>query len=250
MKLYKVIEILENFAPKDLAFERDNVGLMVGDPDSEIKKAVVSLDVSNAAIDYAVNNGCDLIVSHHPFIFALGKNMDLSDKLNKKIAKLIKNDISVYSMHTNFDSCFGGINDVLCEKLGLINYKPQAPEITRTGELDKEITLREFIALVKEKIAVNSVEYYGDLDKKIKKVTICSGGGADAIKYAADSDVFFTGELKYHKFEEISNMNIAAVAAGHFETENIAMYVIRDLLKNAGLAVDDNQIHNGFYNIM
>ena len=246
MLLSVIIENIETFAPIGLAEAWDNVGLMVGDPDMEIKKAVVVLDVTENVIDFAIYNGCELIISHHPFIMSLGKNMALDNHLNKMIYKLIKNDIAVYSMHTNFDSCTGGVNTVICEKLGLLGYETDEPCTIMSGRLPEEKTLSEFIDMVKEAFSVSCVSYSGNLDKKINTVAVCGGSGGSFLDMARDADVYLTGEAKYHDFQHALSINLPLVTAGHFETENPSLYKIRDMLSAMNITVLNPDIHNGF----
>ena len=252
MLLSEIIENLEKFAPPELACEWDNIGLMVGDRSTEVKRAVVTLDVTENTIDLAVENNCELIVSHHPFIMSLGKNMAYDSHQNKMIYKLIKNDIAVYSMHTNFDSCIGGVNTVICEKLGLNGYPTEQPCIIMSGQLSCEKTLSEFIDMVKKIFCVTAVTYSGDLNKKIKTVAVCGGGGGSFLEMAKNeekADVYFTGEVKYHDFQQAVSMNMPIVTAGHFETENPSLYKIRDILKALNITVLNTEIHNGFSKI-
>ena len=252
MKLSDIIKALEEFAPPELACEWDNVGLMVGDCDAFVEKAIVSLDVTEAVIDFAIENNCQLIVSHHPFIMSLGKNMAYNSPLNKMIYKLIKNDISVYSMHTNFDSCVGGVNTVICEKLGLLDYETE-PSIIMSGQLSMKTSLSQFIENVKRAFNVDSVIYSGDPNKEIKSVAVCGGGGGSFVEMAKkekNADVYFTGEVKYHDFQQGLGLDMPIVTAGHFETENPSLYKIADILKVLDIEVLEANIHNGFSKIL
>lgn len=121
--LKEVIAALTRLAPLELAESWDNVGLMIGAKSQEVRKVLCALDVNEAVIDEAIEGGYECIVSHHPFLFAPIKKLDLEKGQGKLIAKLIKNDIAVYSMHTNYDIAQGGLNDYLSEKLGLEQIK-------------------------------------------------------------------------------------------------------------------------------
>lgn len=118
-KVKDIAEYIESLAPKTLAEPWDNVGLMVGDMDSNVESVYVTLDVTSENIEEAVNCGADLIVSHHPLIFTSINRVIEQDVTGSIVRSLIKNDISVYSAHTNFDIADGGMNDILCDKLGL-----------------------------------------------------------------------------------------------------------------------------------
>ena len=115
MKVKEILDFLYGLAPKELAEDFDNVGLLVGDENAEVKGIVVTLDCFNEVIDRAEDLGTNLIVTHHPIIFS-GLKSVTADSL---VYKLISKGISVISMHTNLDQSQGGVNDARCEALGL-----------------------------------------------------------------------------------------------------------------------------------
>ena len=115
MILKEIIRKIEKKYPLQLAYDWDNVGLLVGDTESEIKKILVVLEANEKVVDEAVKNDIDLVVTHHPFIFGKISNVNTTNLKGKLIHKLIKNNIAVYSMHTNFDIAFDGLNDYFME---------------------------------------------------------------------------------------------------------------------------------------
>lgn len=123
MKLSEIISKLEKKFPKQNAESWDNVGLLVGRKENEIKKIQISLDVTLKVIEEAIKNKVDLIISHHPIIFSSIKEINSDSLIGKKILKLIENNISVYSLHTNLDSSNFGLNDLVGKKLGFENGK-------------------------------------------------------------------------------------------------------------------------------
>lgn len=123
MKLKSLIKKIEAKYPTNLAYDWDNVGLLVGDAEEEIDKVLVCLEANEAIVEEAINNNVNLIVTHHPFIFGKMKKITTSDFKGKLIHKLIKNNIAVYSMHTNFDIAFDGLNDYFMEVMGFENSK-------------------------------------------------------------------------------------------------------------------------------
>ena len=123
MKLNNLIKKIESKYPLNLAYDWDNVGLLVGDFDSEIKKILVTLEANENVIEEAVANNIDLIITHHPFIFRKMNKINTKDLKGRLIHKLIKNDIALYSMHTNFDIAFDGLNDYFMEIMGFENTK-------------------------------------------------------------------------------------------------------------------------------
>lgn len=123
MKLSEIISRLEEKFPRQNAESWDNVGLLIGNRENEIKKIQISLDVTMRVIENAVENNVDLIISHHPFIFSPIKDINNDSVIGRKILKLIENKIAVYSLHTNLDSTMLGLNDLVGEKLGFVNGK-------------------------------------------------------------------------------------------------------------------------------
>lgn len=114
MKVAQVLAHIETFAPLGLALSWDNVGLLIGERDWEVSKAFICLDVSPNAVEEAIRNGCDLILSHHPLIFRPIKGIN-----NPLYLKLIMNHIAVICLHTNLDVAQHSVNHVLAEKLEL-----------------------------------------------------------------------------------------------------------------------------------
>lgn len=118
-QLKEMIKELERFAPLYLAESWDNVGLMIGNPNQTVHKVLCALDASEEVIDEAIENQVDCIITHHPLLFKPLKFIHLETKEGRMIEKIIQNHMSVYSMHTNYDITWGGINDVLAQGLKL-----------------------------------------------------------------------------------------------------------------------------------
>ncbi len=122
-----IMTLMESWAPLSLAESWDNPGLMVGAIDRQVTGIVTSLDLTKEAVDYAMDRGCNMIISHHPLIFKGLKSIDLGSYQGQLLETLIKNDIAVYSAHTNLDIAQGGLNDMLAAKLGLENCSGLVP---------------------------------------------------------------------------------------------------------------------------
>lgn len=119
----EVIKTIEQFAPRDLAADWDNIGLQVGDPSREIHSILVTLDVTEDVLDESVSLGAGMIVSHHPVIFKPLKSIRSDNGIGKLIAKALKSNILIYAAHTNADSCTKGVNYCLAKRLGLEDIK-------------------------------------------------------------------------------------------------------------------------------
>lgn len=245
--MYRVKNIaaaIEKLAPPSLAESWDNVGLMVGDFDQEVKTVFICLDVTSENVQHAANCGADLIVSHHPLIFTPQKRIVEDDVTGSIIRALIRNDISVYSAHTNLDNADGGMNDVLADKLGLEGVRRFTDDecrdssgapldgIGRIGRLDAPIELCDFTDLVKSILNCRTIRSVGAPTEMVSTVAVCSGAGGDGIytAYRAGADVFVTSDIRHHEAQLAFELGINLIDAGHFETENIICEFMREHL--------------------
>lgn len=124
VKCHELITKLEQLAPKQLAEDWDNIGLLVGSPEQTIHKIIITLDVDQAVVNQAIALGADMIVAHHPVIFKGITNIRTDLPLGSMLADLIKSGIAVYAAHTNLDSALGGVNDILAQKFQLKDSRP------------------------------------------------------------------------------------------------------------------------------
>ncbi|HSD64066.1 MAG TPA: Nif3-like dinuclear metal center hexameric protein, partial [Ignavibacteriaceae bacterium] len=124
MKCIEIIKYIEQWAPKETAWEKDNVGLQVGSFEREVKNIFLCLDVTPAVIDEAIKKSCNLIISHHPLLFhPIKKICTDKDYRSRIIEKLIRNDITLYSAHTNLDFTKDGVSFRLAKQLKLKNIE-------------------------------------------------------------------------------------------------------------------------------
>ncbi len=128
MLLRELTDYLESFAPLDYQEAYDNAGLLVGNPNKEIKQALISLDCTEAVVDEAIRLGCDLIISHHPIVFKGLKRFNGKTYVERVVMKAIKHDIGLYAIHTNLDNVTGGVNSKLAERLALQNTAILSPK--------------------------------------------------------------------------------------------------------------------------
>ncbi len=137
MLIKDITQALENLAPLAYAEDFDNVGLLTGSPDWEAKGVLVTLDTLEEVVDEAIEKDCNLIVSFHPIIFSGLKKLTGSNYVERAVVKAIRNDIAIYAIHTALDNHFRGVNDMICEQLGLKNRKVLVPQ---AGTIKKLIT--------------------------------------------------------------------------------------------------------------
>lgn len=239
VKCQQVMEALERIAPKRLAEEWDNPGLLLGSPAQEVHKILTCLDVTDEVVEEALSLGADMIVAHHPLIFKGIKKLRTDLPLGARLQKLMVHGLAVAAAHTNLDSAQGGVNDVLAEAIGLTDIQPLAGKneearetLGRMGLLPEPVSLEDFACQVKEALPVDYVRLVRAGEKKIKKVALCSGAGAEFIPKAAflGADAYVTGDVKYHEAQQAVEMGIHIIDGGHFGTEFPIAAVLRERL--------------------
>ena len=128
MKIKDIAACIEEIAPLNYAEDFDNVGLLVGDFNTEVTGVLVTLDTLETVVDEAIENNCNLIVSFHPILFSALKKLNGKNYVERTMIKAIKNNISIYAIHTALDNSFEGVNAKICEMLGLKNKKILIPQ--------------------------------------------------------------------------------------------------------------------------
>ncbi|MBQ4403337.1 MAG: Nif3-like dinuclear metal center hexameric protein [Selenomonadaceae bacterium] len=232
-----VADAINRLAPRKLAEEWDNPGLLIGNPSAEVKKVFVCLDVLENQISQAIELDAQLIVAHHPLIFHAIKNIRYDLPLGNKISRLIKNNLAVFAAHTNLDSAEGGVNDVLAKKIGLNDIKMLGDEeissMGRLGTLETPMTALEFAQHVKKCLNADNVRLVDAGDFIIKKIGVCGGAGADFIQKAKffGAQAFVTGDVKYHEAQNALENKIHVVDAGHFYTEFPIVHELAEFLR-------------------
>ena len=134
MKIMNITDFLEQIAPLGLQESYDNSGLLIGSREREIRKALITLDITPAVMEEAMQSGCDLIISHHPLIFKGLKRINGGNMVEDLVVSAIKNDICIYAIHTNLDNVSNGVNGALGKKIGLKNTRVLS---SKGGELNK-----------------------------------------------------------------------------------------------------------------
>lgn len=240
MILKDIIKIIENEYPKNLACDWDNVGLLAGKESQSIKTVLLTLDITPDVVEEAIYNKADLILSHHPLLFGGVKSFAEDNEKTNMYVKIIRNNICVYSAHTNMDIAPNGINQRLAELFNLTDTDPLESEtgLGRIGNIS-EISLKDFCETVKEKLKTPMLRVSGNTNALIKKIAIGSGSCSDLIPEAIkkSADVMITGDMKYHTAIDSVNMGISVIDAGHYPTEIIVMEMFENLLKDTGLKI-------------
>lgn len=228
MKAIELYRALCDKIPTSLSCEWDHDGLEAcPNPDREVKRVLIALDVTDEVIDKAADEGFDVIASHHPVFFGHLGNVNATEPNGARAVKLAKHDISVMSFHTRLDAVEGGVNDTLAKKMGLESIavvEQDSDGIMRIGTLYEACAAEEFAARVKAALSAPESEATVILSpsgREVKKVALIGGGGGKFIGIAkeAGADTYVTGDMGYHDYLSARENGMNLITAGHFHTE-------------------------------
>ena len=231
-----ILHFIESIAPPYMAEDWDNVGLLCGRKDKEVKKILVALDPFRTVIDEAIALGADLIVTHHPLIFRdplMAVNEDT--EAGRCVLKLIEHGIAAINAHTNLDLAPGGVNDVLAQTLGLESIEIINPTenygLLRKGVVAQQ-PLNAFLGTVKDHLHCQGLRYV-DSGNPVRVVAVGGGSCADGMHeaLAAGCDTFVTSDIKYNQFRTAFELGLNLIDAGHFHTENPVMPIVAEHLR-------------------
>ena len=216
MKVKDITNLLDELYPEYLKASYDNVGLMVGNYDNEVERVFIALDLTREVMDEALKAKADLIITHHPLLFRPLSSINTANDPGSIIKDLINNDITLFSMHTNFDTV--KMNDLIGSILG-INDRELLSEKENCGIVGtiKESSVKEFAEVVKERLSLDEVLYVGDENVKISKVALCAGSGSSMINDAKEKNahVFLTGDLSYSRALEAKRLGLNMMVIPH-----------------------------------
>ena len=238
MKISAILSVLNDIAPLELAEPWDNVGLLAGSADNATDTALCALELSEAVLDEAIACGAGLIVTHHPILFRGRKSLTEDDPEGRLLCRLIRANIALYAMHTNFDNAHPGVNDALAKRLGLADIEPLEHGLC-LGSVQTQAfeTFRGFV----ENALGGVARGYGAPEKSVQRVAVLGGSGGDFAPMAleAGADCFITGEIGYHKALDAVAGGLNCLECGHAATEAPAVDL---LVKTLGARVEVNVI--------
>lgn len=220
MKIAEIYQILDEVAPFEAQESWDNSGLLLGNMDDEFDKIYASIDLDSNLIQKIEKNS--LIITHHPLIFKGLKSLNPSIYPSNLIYEIIKKDIKLISMHTNFDKFV--LNKFVANEI--LGYKiTEICDFLVFFEVNK--SFNEFTKEIKQKLKISNLRVV-KAGGFIKTATLCTGSGADLLG-SFKSDCFLTGDIKYHSALESLENKISLIDINHFESE---AYFGQSLAKN------------------
>ncbi|MCS3924601.1 Nif3-like dinuclear metal center hexameric protein [Methanosalsum natronophilum] len=227
MELAKIVHILEDIAPPELAqdFDSGKIGLVV-DLQNEINKVAVALDATEYVLKRASEIGADILITHHTPLFK--PITSIKEPLTEILSISLKNNISIYVMHTNYDQAEGGVNDTLAKKIGLKHVQKLDMACIGTVPQCSTSTFAKHVA----KSLDTPVQYVGERDDIVRVMTVAgSGFKSDILELAKMNsvDLIVSGELKHDVVRTRGNIDM--IDATHYATENPAMEQLSSRLK-------------------
>ena len=243
MTVQDVLNALNKLAPFELKEEWDNVGLLCGRRSAEARKALIALDPTLEVLKEAAENGCDLLITHHPILFGAINEVSDASVTGAALLFAAEHGIACVNLHTNLDCVYGGVNEALAAQLMLEDSRLLSPRgVDQTGReygyvrhgFVSPCTLGSFLDIVKKRLGCTALRYV-DGKKEVNHVAVAGGACADEFRAVAEAgcDTFVTADVKYHQFMEAAALGVSLIDAGHFETENPVCDVLHRFLKRA-----------------
>ncbi len=224
------LNILDNFAPVNLAEPWDNVGLLIGSPRNKVNSVLLGLDPCRTLIEEAKSLGAELIITHHPAIFHPLKALRTDRPDGDFIRQALGAGINVIAAHTNLDACTGGVSEVLARLLGIDTMEPLIPGTScdsqcglgRIGNLSAAITAERFLKNLHEALQPPWLMEAGPRPATVRRIAVCGGSCSDFAEaaLAAGADIFLTAEIKHATARWAEDAHLWLIDGGHFATEN------------------------------
>ncbi|BBJ28187.1 Nif3-like dinuclear metal center hexameric protein [Athalassotoga saccharophila] len=252
MLVKEYISKIEEKFPLALQQSYDNSGIQIEGPNVELHNVIITLDITEQAVERAIQTDAQMILSHHPIFFHPLKSIRSDDFKGRIIYTAIMNSLTVYSCHTNYDAAIGGLNDILARLLEmkechpLVKIDEYGNGIGRIG-LVKRRPIEEFVNFVREKLEVDHVKFAPIGNVEVEKIAICSGSGGDFLKNAIDAgaDLYITGDLSYHEISQAVQSGISVIVVDHDESEKFFEDGMIEFSRDFGFKV--TKYHERFY---
>jgi dinuclear metal center YbgI/SA1388 family protein len=240
MKLQNVIQTLSSIAPLHLAEDWDNVGLLINPlKPRNIKKVLLTIDLTEAVADEAIAGKADLIMTYHPILFRPANRLNADNAYDRTVMKLIQKNIAVYSPHTALDAVIGGVNDWLADGVGEGEVSVLQPlENSDAGqgrlvELKKPVKLKTLTGRIKKYLGLKNVRIASPAeDTPIQTVALCAGAGTDAFK-GIQADCYLTGEMSHHNALAATLSGSHVILCEHTNTERGYLPMFGKILSKA-----------------
>lgn len=228
MKAKHIIDIMERHYPLSLQEEWDKCGLQIGNQETDVSKIMISLNADLPTLQEAIDQDCQMLITHHPFLLDPIVNIDYDDAMGKFIFKAIEHHIVVYSSHTALDNV--SMNQWLIEALGVHDIQRGQDGISKMAVLDRPLSMNDFIEHVQKTYQLQHFKYAGQVEQ-ISKIAVCGGSGADFLpQFYGQVDAYLTGDSKYRHAKNAADHQILLIDINH-HAENIMVPRLKELLE-------------------
>lgn len=229
MKAQEIIDIMEKYYPLSLQEEWDKCGLQIGNRNQDVQKIMIALNADIQSLDECIEKGCQMLITHHPFLLDPIDNIDQDHFMGSFIFKAIENHIVVYSSHTALDNV--SMNNWLIEMLDVHDIENgDASGISKKAILNHPLSMNDFINQVKTTYHLEHFQYAGKVEK-VRKVAVCGGSGADFLpEFYGKVDAYLTGDTKYRHAKNAYDHQILLIDI-HHHAEKIMVKKLKELLE-------------------
>lgn len=243
MTIQDIYRIIDGYAPFSLQESWDCSGLLVGDPEKPVRRVMLTLDISIPVVQEAAAAHADVIVSHHPVIWDPIRTISPAHP----VWHLIRNGIGAVCAHTNLDIAEGGLNDFagkrmmkylpLSSEFEPLSLLPGGQSLGRCAGLGEAFDAKTLACRLQKIFHSGALRFHeGTHGQYIRKIAWCTGSGGDLIPdaIAAGADALITGDCKQSVWIDAQNRGYTLFDCGHFETEAIAVQLLRHILQTGG----------------
>lgn len=225
-----IVSLIDGIAPFETAVSGDNVGLLVGDPQAQVRCILTALDATPGVVREALDVGAQLIVTHHPLLFSPVRRVLLDDPQGEVIALLLRGGLSLIAAHTNWDAAPGGSNDALMRAAGF-DRGVTGEGFLRTADVD--LMPDALVEQLSSRLRTQAL-FFGDRSRPVRRIACCSGSGGSELgaAAAAGADCFLTGEMKHHALLEAMQLGVRVALVGHGRSEEPAADALNRALQS------------------
>jgi GTP cyclohydrolase I len=234
LRLSEIVDIADRLFPFNLAEPWDNCGIQIGDPDRQVFSVAFSLDPIHRTINFAAENGCELLITHHPVLLEPVRNLLATNHSSAILMAAARAKVDIVSLHTNLDAAPGGLNDFLAETIGMQDISVPLPATcARFGRLHAPMGVYELASALASTLDSSCLRVVSDKNRLVETVFCASGSGMgywpEVVR--CNPDVLVTGDVRYHAAQEAIEKGIPIIDAGHFHLEKDAPAIMGTAFK-------------------